>query len=61
MGILLILLTYFYYPYLKKNKIIRDQPIEQKAEEILGNNEKTTFDNAKMVLTKAEKLLSNTL
>ncbi len=45
MGILLILLTYFYYPYLKKNKIIRDQPIEQKAEEILGNNEKTTFDN----------------
>ena len=45
MGILLILLTYFYYPYLKKDKIIRDQSIEQEAEEIIGNDEKTTFES----------------
>ena len=45
MGILLILLTYFYYPYLKKDKIIRDQSIEKGAEEIIGNDEKTTFES----------------
>jgi len=45
MGILLILLTYFYYPYLKKGKIIRDHSIEQGAEEIIGNDQRTTFES----------------
>ena len=44
-GVFLLLITYFYYPYLKKEKIIRDQSIEQSASKKGDDGEKTTFEN----------------
>jgi len=41
-GLLLILITYFYYPYIKQAEFIKKQP-SQKEFEKETNNEETTF------------------
>tara|TARA_B100000029_G_scaffold188852_1_gene186562 strand:+ start:4157 stop:4747 length:591 start_codon:yes stop_codon:yes gene_type:complete len=45
LGVFLFLITYFYYPYLKKGKIIKDESIEQSANKKKAGDEKTTFEN----------------
>ena len=46
-GFLLILLTYFYYPYINKNKSVVDQGIEKKIPSTLDDTNKnaTSFEN----------------
>jgi len=46
-GVLLILLTYFYYPYINKNKSVVDQDIEKKIPSTLddANKNATSFEN----------------
>ena len=44
-GFFLILLTYFYYPYLKKNKLLKDQSAREDLEKTLEDDYSTTFEN----------------
>jgi len=46
-GLILIFATYFYYPYMERMKLVKNQPAEQKLEEINEdkNNERTFFKN----------------
>ena len=44
-GLLLILLTYFYYPYMEKNKLLKDQSAREDLEETLEDAHSTTFEN----------------
>lgn len=41
-GLLLILITYFYYPYMKKVELVEDQPIQKDSEKNI-DDDKTTF------------------
>jgi len=43
-GLLLILLTYLYYPYINKAKLQNDQFVQKDSEETL-NNAQSTFEN----------------
>ena len=43
-GLLLILLTYFYYPYINKGKLQDDQFVQKDSEKIL-NDSQSTFEN----------------
>ena len=44
-GVFLILLTYFYYPYMTQNKLQNVQLIEKYLEKTLDDNQSTTFEN----------------
>ena len=46
-GLILIFTTYFYYPYMERMKLVKNQPTEQKIEEINEDksNERTFFKN----------------
>ena len=44
-GFFLILLTYFYYPYLEKNKLSKDQSTREDLEKTLEYTHSTTFEN----------------
>jgi len=44
-GLLLILLTYFYYPYMNKDKLLEDQFVREDLEKILDDDNFTTFEN----------------
>jgi len=44
-GLLLILVTYFYYPYINKNKLLKNQSVERDLEETPSDNQSTTFEN----------------
>ena len=44
-GLLLILLTYFYYPYMNKDKLLEDKFVREDLEKILDDDNFTTFDN----------------
>ena len=43
-GLLLILLTYLYYPYMNKNKLQDDQFVQKDSEKTL-NDAQSTFEN----------------
>ena len=44
-GLLLILLTYFYYPYMNKGKLLENQFVREDSEKILDDDNFTTFEN----------------
>ena len=44
-GLLLILLTYFYYPYMEKNKLLKDQFAQEDSEKTLEDAPLTAFEN----------------
>ena len=44
-GFFLILLTYFYYPYLEKNKLLKDQSAREDLEKTLEDAHSTAFEN----------------
>ena len=44
-GFFLILLTYFYYPYLEKNKLLKDQSAREDLEKTLEDAHSTSFEN----------------
>ena len=44
-GFSLILLTYFYYPYMEKNKLLKDQSAREDLEETLEDAPLTAFEN----------------
>ena len=44
-GFFLILLTYFYYPYMEKNKLLKDQSAREDLEKTLEDAHSTTFEN----------------
>ena len=47
MGLLLILLTYFYYPYMNKDKLLEDQFVLEDLEKTLDDDKVTSFENVK--------------
>lgn len=44
-GLLLILLTYFYYPYMSKDKLQEDQFVLQDSEKTSFNDQSTAFES----------------
>jgi LPS export ABC transporter protein LptC len=44
-GLLLILLTYFYYPYMNKDKLLKNQPVREDLENTTDNAQITTFES----------------
>ena len=44
-GFFLILLTYFYYPHMEKNKLSKDQSTREDLEKTLEYTHSTTFEN----------------
>ena len=44
-GLLLILLTYFYYPYMNKDKLLKNQSVRQDLKNTTDNAQLTTFEN----------------
>ena len=44
-GFFLILLTYFYYPYMEKNKLLKDQSAREDLEKTLEDSPLTAFEN----------------
>ena len=44
-GFFLILLTYFYYPYMEKNKLSKDQSAREDLEKTLEDSPLTAFEN----------------
>ena len=44
-GFFLILLTYFYYPYMEKNKLLKDQSAREDLEKTLEDAPLTSFEN----------------
>ena len=44
-GLLLILLTYFYYPYMNKDKLIKNQSVREDLENTTDNAQITTFES----------------
>ncbi len=44
-GFFLILLTYFYYPYMDKNKLLKDQSVREELEKTLEDTHSTAFEN----------------
>ena len=45
MGLLLILLTYFYYPYMNKDKLLKNQSDREDIENTTDNTQHTTSKN----------------
>ena len=46
-GVVLILFTYFYYPYSNKQELPKDQSVQKNLEKKLGDSESTIFENVK--------------
>ena len=44
-GLLLILLTYFYYPYMNKDKLLKNQSVREDLENTTDNAQMTTFES----------------
>ena len=44
-GFFLILLTYFFYPYMEKNKLLKDQSAREDLEKTLDDAHLTAFEN----------------
>ena len=44
-GIILIFLTYFYYPNLGKNKISKDQSNQEASDQVINEDENSYFEN----------------
>ena len=44
-GLLLVLLTYFYYPYINKNKLSEDQFVQEDSKKIIDDDNVTAFEN----------------
>jgi len=44
-GFFLILLTYFYYPYMEKNKLLKDQSTREDLEKTIEDAHITAFEN----------------
>jgi len=44
-GLLLILLTYFYYPYINKDKLLKNQSVRDDLENATDNSKITTFES----------------
>ena len=44
-GFFLILLTYFYYPYMEKNKLLKDQSARKDLEKTIEDAHSTAFEN----------------
>ena len=44
-GILLIIATYFYYPSIKKDKILKDQLVKKDSQKVEDVNQSTSFEN----------------
>ena len=43
-GLLLILITYFFYPYMKKVELVKDQPTQKDLEKNIDDDETTFFE-----------------
>ena len=44
-GLFLIIMTYFYFPSIKKNKILKDQPVNKEPQKVQSTEESTYFEN----------------
>ena len=44
-GFLLIIATYFYFPGIKKDKILKDQTANKEDQKVEGDGESTYFEN----------------
>ena len=44
-GLLLILLTYFYYPYMNKDKLLEDQSVQEDLDKTPQDDQVSTFEN----------------
>ena len=44
-GLFLIIITYFYYPYINKTKLIENQSIQKDLDSTTDNNQSTSFEN----------------
>ena len=46
-GLILFILTYIYYPNLNKNKFLKNQTVQEDAENSLDSKQDTSFENVK--------------
>ena len=46
-GLILFILTYIYYPNLNKNKFLKNQTVQEDAEDSLDSKQDTSFENVK--------------
>ena len=44
-GLLLIIATYFYYPSIKKDKILKDQSVNKDSQKVENIGQSTSFEN----------------
>ena len=44
-GLLLFILTYFYYPSIKKNKLLKDQSVSKDFQKVEDIDQSTSFEN----------------
>ena len=44
-GLILILITYFYYPYMKKVELARNQPVQKDLEKNIKDDQSTFFES----------------
>ena len=44
-GLLLFVLTYFYYPSIKKDKILKDQSVNKDSQKVENIDQSTSFEN----------------
>jgi len=44
-GVLLVLVTYFYYPYINENKFLKDKSAEKELKKDFDNEQDTVFEN----------------
>ena len=44
-GLLLIIATYFYYPSIKKDKILKDQSVNKDSQKVQNIDQSTSFEN----------------
>ena len=44
-GLFLIIATYFYYPHINENKLLKNQSIKKSLETLTSDNQNTVFEN----------------
>ena len=44
-GLLLIVTTYFYYPYINKVKLFENRSVQEDSDNATDNNQSTFFEN----------------
>ena len=44
-GLLLLILTYFYYPIIKKDKLLKDQSVNKDFQKVDNRDQATSFEN----------------